>query len=78
MDVPNKSRRPGPLWAWILAFVIFTEGINRLVIGWPIPPAKDFHFGNALVRNFGANFVLGLPILAAYWIMWRRLNRRHP
>ena len=77
-SAPKKLRMPGPLWLWIVAALLSAQILKRMVIGWPIPQARDFNFGNRFLENLTANLVLGAPVLVAFLLCLWWVNRGKP
>ena len=74
MPKKSKIKMPGPIWAWIVAAVVFSQVVKRGIIGWPFP--KEFNFGSRFMENFVANLLYGLPVLVVFFIAFVIVNIR--
>ena len=72
----NKPRfkTPGPVWAWLVAAIVFAQLVKRGIIDWPLP--KDFNFGSRFMENLTANILFGLPVLIVLGVIVFFMNRK--
>ena len=69
----QRTKTPGPVWAWVLAAIVFAQLVKRGIIGWPLP--KDFDFGSRFLENLVANLLYGLPVFLILIVITVLMNR---